>query len=402
MQRSDIGGGFCVPDKCVTCSLTGKRVLQTEAEQCCLTGAVAAREVLAKSEMTGRFVVPERATACELTGVRVADDELVQSGVSGKWFRGDQAVQLADGSTAAHSSEATQCEISGEWLLESQVAVCPETGVRANKDRFVECEATGTKVLPAGVGDCCVTGKRVRRSLLDASVASGRVAQADKMVRCEATGVMLLPTETARSGVSGKRVDLRLLRRCAVTGTIGLKTELVKSAVSGVWMLPEHTVKLAGGQPAGHHETLLCEWTGQYLPIPATAKCVLSGLQLDKRLLNASGEFAILREILDGTRNGQPFPDAGFLARAYPEPFRGIHAFDYVTSKSKKAHILFGAKSFMGFNKRVFAAVAAGEPSGMRLIGRILFGKRVHGVWVATEVKDVEGAVQGPSRRDAH
>lgn len=389
MQRSDIGGGFGVPDKCVTCSLTGKRVLQTEAEQCCLTGTVAAREVLAKSEMTGRFVVPERATACELTGARVADDELVQSGVSGKCFRRDQAVQLADGSTAAHSSEATRCEISGEWLLESQVAVCPETGVRANKDRFIECETTGTKVLPAGVGDCCVTGKRVRRTLLDASAASGRVAQADKMLRCEVTGAMLLPTETASSGVSGKRVDLRLLRRCAVTGTIGLKTELVKSAVSGVWMLPEHTVKLAGGQPAGHHETLLCEWTDQYLPIPATAKCVLSGLQLDKRLFNASGEFAALREILDGTRNGKPFPDPGFLARAYPEAFRGTQACDYVTSKSKKAHILFGSTSFFGLNRRVFAVVAVGELSGMKLVGRIMFGKRTRGVWVATEVKEV-------------
>ena len=401
MQRSDVGGGFALPDKCVTCALTGKRILETEAEKCCLTGKVASREALARSEVSGRFVVPERLRVCELTGTRAVDDELIQSGVSGKWFRRDQGIPLADGTAVAHRSEATQCGVSGEWLLESQTAVCPETGVRASKARFGECQATGTKVLPTGLGDCCLTGKRVRNSLLIASAASGRVAQAEKMVRCEATRVVLLPTETARSGVSGKHVDQRLLRRCAVTGTIGMKSELVKSAVSGLWMLPEHVVTLAGGQSAGRHEAALCEWTDQYMPVSATAECALSGLRFDKRLLNASGEFAALREILDGVRTGQPFPDAGFLARACPEAFRGIHAFDYVTSKSKKAHILFGAKSFMGFNKRVFAVVAAGEPSGMRLIGRILFGKRVHGVWVATEVKDVEGAVQGPSRRDA-
>jgi hypothetical protein len=58
------------------------------------------------------------------------------------------------------------------------------------------------------------------------------------------------------------------------------------------------------------------------------------------------------------------------------------------TSVSKKAHILFGTKSLLGLglNKRVFAVIAIGERSGMRLGGRIVWGKRVRGVWMPTDI----------------
>jgi hypothetical protein len=121
-----------------------------------------------------------------------------------------------------------------------------------------------------------------------------------------------------------------------VTGTIGTTSELVKSAVSGTWLMPEHKVALADGQPAGRHEVALCQWTDRYLPLTAPAECPLSGVRLDKRLLNASGEFGPLREVLDGKRNGKAVPDRGFLARALPEAFRGVQGCDYLTSVSKR------------------------------------------------------------------
>jgi hypothetical protein len=201
----------------------------------------------------------------------------------------------------------------------------------------------------------------------------------------------LLPEEVASSEVSGKVVDKRLLRKCLVSGRIGTTSELVKSVVSGAWLLPEHTVTLADGQPAGLHEVAFCQWTDRYLPLAATAECRLSGARLDKRLLNASGEFGPLREVLDGTRTGKAFPDQGFLARSCPDAFRGIGGCDFVTSVSKKAHILFGTKSLfgLGLGKRVFAVIAVGELSGLRLVGNVLFGKRTRGMWVATEFRKV-------------
>jgi hypothetical protein len=392
MARSDVGGGYALPGKCVTCALTGKQIFETEAEKCSVTGQVAARGALMRSDLSGRFAVPQRTAVCEITAARVIDDELMRSAVSEKWFRRDEAVQLADGVSHAHRSEAVRCDVSGEWLLEGETAMCPETGMRAGKARFAECAATKEKVLPSGLAECCLSGASVRKSLLKASAASGRVALADRMCTCAESGAALLPEEVASSEVSGKVVDKRLLRKCLVSGRIGTMSELKKSAVSGAWLLPEHTVTLADGQPAGLHEVALCQWTDRYLPLAATAECRLSGVRLDKRLLNASGELGPLREVLDGTRTGKVFPDRSFLARALPEAFRGVQGCDYLTSISKKALILFGAKSFFGLNKRVFAVIAVGEMSGLKLIGRALCGKRASGVWVPTEVKPVGDA----------
>ena len=446
MQKSDVGGGYAVPGKCLTCALTGRRILETEAETCCLTGKAACRTSMVKSAISGRYVVPERATACEITRAVVADDELVQSRVSDKWFRRDEAVLLSDGVSAAHRSEAKQCAftnvflspaestvsaysgktmaksrvvrsalsgrecdpselrkceesglvvlpdelvkcaVSGKAILKALTAVCPETLACASKTAFLECGETKAKVLPNGLGQCCVTGKRVRASLLTASAASGRTALPAAMVRCGETGVALLPNEVGRSGISGKQADIRLLRQCVVTKRIGLKSELVKSALTGSWMLPEYAVVLADGRTAGRHESAECLWTGKRLPNDATAECRLCGVRLDKELLNASGEFARLREILDGKQTGKPFPDAGFLARTSPDIFQGVHACDHVSSDSKQAHILFGVKSFLMLYRRVFAVVTTGEMSGMKPVGNALFGKRSGGAWVATEV----------------
>jgi len=390
MQQSDISRGYAIPEKCVTCSVTGKRILETEAERCCLTGEVAARTVLIQSDMSGRYVIPTRAAPCEVTGARVAEDELCRSIISGKRFRRDEAVQLADGVSFVHRSEAARCGVTGEWLAESETALCPETQIRAGKPHFRVCEVTSAIVLPSGLGECCLTNKKARKSLLLPSAASGKSALAEKMRRCAVSGAVLLPEEVALSEVTGKEVDARLLRRCSVTGRTGAEGELVKSAVSGEWMVPEATITMADGRPAGKHETALCEWTSRVLPIAATSECQLSGLRLDRKLLNASSEFRALREVLDGTRTGQAFPDKGFLARSFPTEFRGVTGSDYLTSVTRKAHILFGSKSFLGLNKRFFAVIAVGDLSGMRLVGRVLWGKRVRGVWTATDVVTIE------------
>jgi superfamily II DNA or RNA helicase len=449
MQRSDIGAGYALPSKCLTCAVTGKRILETEAETCCLTGKVASRSALVKSEVSGRYVAPERATVCEITRAAVADDELVQSSISQKWFRRDQAVLLADGVSGAHRGEAKRCEFSGvyvppaestvsaysgktlakervvrsalsgrecdpselmrcaesgltvlpdelvkcavssKWILKDLTAACPETHARASQSLFVECQASKAKVLPAGLTECCVTGKRVRKSLLTASAASSRLALASAMCRCQASGAMLMPDEVERSEISGKLVDKRLLQRCVVSGRIGLDGELVRSALSGSWMLPEHAITLTDGRRAGKHESARCEWTGRLLPADATAECQLCGVRLDKKLLNPSGEFAGLREVLDGKRKGIPLPDPGYLARTAPVVFKGVHGCDYVSSATHQAHILTGTKSFLGLNRRVFAVIAVGQMSGLRLVGKALIGKQASSGWTATETMAV-------------
>ena len=449
MERSDVGGGYAVPDKCLTCSITGKRILETESETCSITGKVASRESLTKSAVSGRFVVPEKASTCEVTRSLVAEDELARSTITGKRFRRDQAVVLADGVSIAHRSEAKRCDfsgklfapadtvksdfsgktlakeraaasalsgrkgdtseltaceesglrvlpdelvpcaVSGKKILERLTEVCPETQARGSKSRFVKCKESKVDVLPTALGECSVTGKKVRKSLLVPSAASGQPALARAMFRCEETGAMLLPDEAAKSEISGKRVDTRLLRKCAVSGRIGMKDELVKSALSGEWMLTNHALTLADGRIAGKHEAARCEWTDAYQPIDATATCKLCLVRLDKRLLNASGEFRALREILDGSRAGIVFSDPGFLARMRPDTFQGVQGCDVVSSTTKKAHILYGTKSFFGLNRKFFAVFVTGELSGLTPIGSAVFGKRVNRHWTLTEVTKV-------------
>ena len=142
MARSDVSGGYAVPESMLTCSLTGRQMLQTEAETCAITGDVAARDALAKSELSGRYVMPNRTAVCEFTAARVADDELRQSCVSGKWFRRDEAVVFVDGTTA-HASEATKCDCSGNVYRKADCVPSAYSGKDA-------CEGTRRRV--AGVG----------------------------------------------------------------------------------------------------------------------------------------------------------------------------------------------------------------------------------------------------------
>jgi hypothetical protein len=69
--------------------------------------------------------------------------------------------------------------------------------------------------------------------------------------------------------------------------------------------------------------------------------------------------------------------------------FKGVHGCDYVSSATHQAHILTGTKSFLGLNRRVFAVIAVGQMSGLRLVGKALIGKQASSGWTATETMAV-------------
>jgi len=326
MQRSEVGGGYALSDQVIACPLTGKRILPTEAETCCLTGVVALRTALVRSAVSGRYVVPERATACEMTGVAVVDDERVASDLSGKRFRRDEAVQLADGKTVAHRSEAKCCDFTGGFHREADCVLSAYSGKRMAKHRVVVSE------------------------------------------------------------LSGRLADVSELRTCGKTGMKGLPDELVTSALSGTWMLPEYSVTLDDGRIAALSETTRCTWTDKLLPTADTAECKLCGVRLDKRLINNSGEFVGLREVLDGMRSGPRSADPDFLARTAPAVFGGFTDCKVLSSATNKVHILSAVKSFLGFNRKRCAVIAIGELAGMTLVGKAVVGKQAPNGWVVTEV----------------
>lgn len=451
LARSAEGGGYAMPDHLVTCGLTGKEVLPQETQVCCVSGKRCIRDALICSDQSSRYALPEYAVTCEITEVDLIGDEVAVSGLSGRRFRSDEAVRLADAESIAHKSEATYCPYSKNWhpselcdvsevtgqpvakerlayseqsgkkcdvseircceqtgkrllpaevgkcevtsktLAKSALRTCPDSGKVASDALFEPCEVTGERVLPECLGNCSVTGKKARRTLLGKSMASGKTCLASKMVICEASGAKLLPAEAKTCSVTGKLADVRLLDQCMVTGRVALKSEMLQSKLSKRWMLKEHAKTLPSGTVVAPREVTVCSWSRKYLPVQQAAVCKLSGLPLAKSLLNESGEFAILRECLDGKHRGSPFPDPGFLARVYPAIFGGIQSFQWVSSPTGKAHVMFGKKSTFGFNSRVFAVVAHGDLSGLTLRGKALFGKRVKRGWQLMEETSTKG-----------
>jgi superfamily II DNA or RNA helicase len=405
--------------KFLVCNKTKDMVLPAGLGRCCVSRKRVRKSLLAASAASGRTAVASKMVRCEETGVQLFADEVGRCGVSGKsvdlrllgrcvitkryalkselvkselsgaWMLPEHAGRCEESGMILHPNELVQCAVSGKPIRSDLTAVCEETNERASKSAFSICEMSNCAVLPAGLGHCCITGKRVRKSLLTASAVSGRMALDSAVLSCEETGIILIPDEAGRCEVSGRRVDLRLLQRCVVTKLTCLKSELVKSDLTGAWMRPVHALLLADGRSAGRHESAECQWSGKILPTEASAECSLCGVRLDKKLLNASGEFAVLREVLDGKRAGEAFPDPGYLARTCPEIFQGLHGCDYLSSPSKRAHILFGVKSVLVLYRRIFAVLTVGEMSGMKPAGRALFGKKTGGIWIATESKEI-------------
>jgi hypothetical protein len=159
----------------------------------------------------------------------------------------------------------------------------------------------------------------------------------------------------------------------------------VKSSISSKLYLRKNTKTLPNGDVVGRTEISVCFWTRKYFKVSDTAVCNLCGLEFEKSLLNSGGEFRLLREALNGDSTGSVFPDELFLARLSPKHFSGIKGFQWITSPAKRAHILFGSKSFLGLNAKHFAVMAEGDLSMLYLRGKVLMGKRVKGVWLATE-----------------
>jgi superfamily II DNA or RNA helicase len=445
LVRSDESGLFALKDHTGLCQQSGATLLKTELERCSVSGKIVSKKLLGVSAVSEKHALKDLLGTCAITGAKVLPDELISSGVSNLRFRKDQSVILADRETVAHESEACKCHGSGKWhrkhecfvsdasgkafhesrkcfseksqrccdqselvacqdtgirLLEDELGTCSITGKRVSRDLLRHCPETGESTTESNFGRCSESGvlvlksslvalpasnAMVRRSLVRTSDYSGRMALAKVMIQSAATGKFMLPEEAQKCPQTQKLVGPGELLTCAETGEKGLPELFVKSGISSNFYLKKNTKTLSNGLVVGKTETSICFWTKKYVKAADTGICKLCGLEFHKNFLNASGEFRLLREALDGETNGEEFPDPTFLARVAPNHFTGIKGFQWITSPATKSHVLFGSKSFFGLNARHFAVMAEGDLSMMYLRGKPLMGKRVKGVWVAAE-----------------
>ncbi len=441
LQKSDLSGDLAIPDVFEICESTGKRVHRGEIGICSISGKRVCTSQLTLSQLSGRLALSSYAIKCQITDAVIFKEESQVSRLSGKRFRKDEAVVLADDKAVAHKSEATECHYSMEWyrkndcalsdvtslpvakkrlafsdvskrkcdvseiqvcevtkkrLLPDEVGLCSisgkqvqagllqtcaETGRIGQRSLMVQCQISGDYAVPEEIESCCLTNKKVRKSLLGSSDVSGRRCLANMLVKCDESKIMLLPEESGTCSVTGENVDLRCLETCTVSGKVAIATKLVRSGASGKLMLPQYTKSLPNGMTVGIDEYKFCNWSREHLCVDQISECTLCGLTFAKNFMNPNSEFSLLRECLDGRQKGPMFPEPGFLARIHPNQFSSIVIFQWISSENGKAHILFGKKSTFGLNVKIFAVMAEGDMTGLKLKGKILWGRRVKKTW---------------------
>jgi len=384
LQTSEASGEVALPDRFELCQLSGKAIHQNEVGICQRTAQRVWRGLLVRSELSGRYVVPAHAAICEMTGTKVADDELGVSSLSAKRVRADQLVTLQSGGQA-HTSEARRCEYSDRWYRPTDVVRSEVTGQLLGCDRerrseksnrrgdvseMVSCQVTGRSLLVDETQRCVVSQLQVDLDCLERCSVSDQWAQSDLMDRCEVTKALVVP------GV---------LRTCSVSGKRAIPAKMVQSDLSGRDLLRSQARKLPDGRIVAPAEVERCWWTGEYHAVQDTALCQRCGLRFARSLLNADGQFALLSECLHGARTGLEFPDPGFLARAMPQTFARVRRIQWITADSGKRHILFGQWSFFGFQRRVFAILATGNPPRLKLVGPAMIGRITAGRWVPVD-----------------
>ncbi len=372
------------------CEQTGDKVLPEALEKCNVTEKQVRKSLLAKSEVSGKECLKSSMAKCEYSGVNLLPNEVGICQITGKRVDARLLKTCEVSQHCVLPESLGNCTISGKKVRNDLLIQCPETGKHALESYFEECEQTGDKVLPEALEKCSVTGKRVRQSLLVKSELSGKKCVQSKIITCANSGLYLLPDETKYCQITQQQVDIRLLRKCSISGVIGLKDKLLKSSYSGKWILPKYAEVFKNGKVFCKNEIVHCNWTGKYFPIDRTAVCSLTGLTFAKKLLNASSEFNLLRNCLDGTEKGSLFPDAMYLARTHPELFKGLKIVHWVTSKCSLTHVLFGKKPGFHFRPLFFALLARGDLTNLTISSKILIGYRKNDVWHLKESYIIE------------
>lgn len=359
-----------LPNELVVCAVTQLKVRRSLTLASAASGKRALSTAMMRCEVTEKSLLPDEVATCELTMKSVDCRLLAKCEVTNK------TVQI---------SLRRKCCLSGKMVVPSELARCEATGQMALPHLMVRCAESNDLIVPDHAAVCRVTGQMVRKSLLGKSDLSGEFGLKRLLVKCSQTNVWLLPSESGECSLSGLKYDARLLRQCSYSGKIVLESKLMQSKASNKWMLPEYTKMLPNGIVVGRDEVALCVWTKKYQHASKSAMCSLSELVFAKQLMNEQRELRVLRECLDGKREGTDFPDPGYLARNFPKYFSGVTKFKWVSDSNSKMHILFGAKSTFGFNERIFAVVAEGDLNGLRLRGKILWGRREKGKWIGPE-----------------
>ena len=217
LVESDISQRLGLPEFSVRCSLSGKRVLNDEAEASSVTGNLVASALLKTSALSGKRAEPEHFGVCAFTSADLLNTELALSDISGKRYRTDEQLRSALSGKAGHKQEFIFCHETRQPIALSEAEPCEASGKKVRPGILVSCEATGKRVLPSELERCTATGKRALKSLFVTSSLSQTRILEDAAIR-SSRGTYCLPTETQTCFWSGRKSHPDDLRVCELTG----------------------------------------------------------------------------------------------------------------------------------------------------------------------------------------
>jgi predicted RecB family nuclease len=217
LTYSDVSARGALPEFTIVCSLSGKRLLQDEAEVSAVTGLSVQTSLLKRSALSGKKAEPDQFGLCEFTSAEVLKSELATSGLSGKRYRLDEQKTSSISGLTGHNTEFVVCQETGNFLAVKEAEQCEVTGNYVRPGILQACEVTHKRVVPSQLSKCAATGQRVLPSLLVASSLTGAQILETVAVR-SATGKYCAPIEAKPCAWRGKRFHPDDLRVCALTG----------------------------------------------------------------------------------------------------------------------------------------------------------------------------------------
>jgi len=208
------------------------------------------------------------------------------------------------------------------------------------------------------------------------------------MVRCAVGGRLLLPDETQRCKVSSRLAETGALRHCVITGRRALPTLVKECPTSKKVYIDDEVSGKKMLASAGATELLAeCEWTGRLMLRPIRKLCVLSGLRVDPRELNARGEMACLRKMFDGNVvAGAESADIRGISAVLGLPFPRVGTGEFwmlrAPAGGRMAIFLQVAAGVFGFGVQHAGLLIDGYGPGAACEG-VLVGIRRSAGWVA-------------------
>jgi superfamily II DNA or RNA helicase len=313
LETSESSGKRALPEHFKRSAITGKRLLVSEMERSAMSPALAEPELLVSSEMSGRKGLPAEIGLCDFTGAKVLMDEVVDSQISGLRLRKDQQAVSVISDKVGHTSELQKCEVSGAYVLASERVRSDISGRWFRQDWRVQSERPPHRVgAPREAEKCSHTGKVLLCDEVAKSDASGKLVNNELLVQSQASELRALEHELVTCALSRKRVLPQETEICAVTEQRALRGLMLKSAAanSRVYMFPGHEVRSAiSNEPMAPKDAFQCPWLGISVLPQETGLCKRTGLRVAKTALNANGELAALRLVLDNPAQGMSAPD---------------------------------------------------------------------------------------------